>query len=159
METTASAELTEQITENRYDENQLISLKVPVTGLAYYNNSKEFEWVDGSIDIQGVRYKYVKRRIYNDTLEVMCIPDAASIRLGEINTAFFRWTNGLSRTGQDRRQGAHTRLLHPLSPDYYAIGQAFQLQLPSVCSSTGTATAVIPVTSVYRPVPENPPEL
>ena len=159
METTASAELTEQITENRYDENQLISLKVPVTNLAYYNNSKEFEWVDGSIDIQGIRYKYVKRRIYNDTLEVMCIPDAASIRLGEINTAFFRFSNGLSHTGQDRRQGAHTRLLHPLSPDYYSVGQTIQLQHPSVCAAKRKSIAAAFVSSLYKPVPENPPEL
>lgn len=159
METEASAELTEQITASRYDENQLISLKVPVTGLAYFNNSKEFEWVDGSIDIQGIRYKYVKRRIYNDTLEVMCIPDAASIRLGEINTAFLRFTNGLSHTGQDKRQGAHTPLLHPLSPDYYAARQAFQLQHPSAGAAKRKTVAAVPVSSLYKPVPENPPEL
>ena len=159
MESQANAELAEQIGQDQYDETQLISLKVPITTLAYYHNSTEFEWVDGSIDIQGIRYKYVKRRIYNDSLEVMCIPDAASIRLGEINTAFFRWTNGLAHTGQDRRQGAHTHLLHPLSPDYYAIRQAFLLQRPPAFIGARKALVSAPIRSRYKPVPENPPEL
>ena len=159
METQASTELTEQISENKYDETQLISLKVPITTLAYYQNSKEFEWIDGSIEIHGVRYKYVKRRIYNDSLEVMCIPDAATIQLGEVNTAFFRWANGLCHAGQDRRQGAHPHLLHPLSPDYYAIRQAFLLQHPSGIAAVWKAPGVTPTSSIYRPVPENPPEL
>ena len=56
---------------NNYKESQLISPKVPVSYIPYYNNSKSFERIDGQIEIQGGLYKYVKRRIYNDSLELL----------------------------------------------------------------------------------------
>lgn len=64
-----------------YDESQLISIKVPATHLSYYNTSPEFERVNGSVNLDGVEYKYVKRRLYNDTLEWLCIPDQGAMQL------------------------------------------------------------------------------
>jgi hypothetical protein len=68
----ADRELETRLDENRYDESQLISIKVPVTHLSYYNTSDQFERVDGNIEFGGIQYKYVKRRIFNDSLEVLC---------------------------------------------------------------------------------------
>ena len=59
--------------ENNYEDHQLISIKQP-TNLPYYQNSKTFQRIDGEIEIEGVYYKYVKCRIYNDSLEMLCIP-------------------------------------------------------------------------------------
>jgi len=64
-----------------YDESQLISIKIPATNLAYYNSSPRFERVNGSLELNGVTYKYVKRRLYNDTLEWLCLPDQGAMKL------------------------------------------------------------------------------
>ena len=55
----AKIKLEARLDVNDYDESQLISVKVPVTHLAYYNSSASFERVNGSVEILGVQYKYV----------------------------------------------------------------------------------------------------
>src|SRR5580658_5132677 len=57
LEDHANARLEAQLDMNDYDESQLISFKVPAEHLAYYNNSKQFDRVDGEIEINGVQYK------------------------------------------------------------------------------------------------------
>ena len=37
--------------------------------------------MDGEIDINGTHYNYVKRRVNNDTLYLLCIPNQAKTRL------------------------------------------------------------------------------
>lgn len=66
--------------ENDYTDQQLISIKQP-TNLPYYQNSKAFQRIDGEIEIEGVYYKYVKCRIYNDSLELLCIPNTAKMKI------------------------------------------------------------------------------
>jgi hypothetical protein len=70
-----------RLDRNEYDESQLISLKIPITALAYYSSSSEFQRVDGQIEIGGVHYKYVKRRIFGDSLELLCIANHTAMKL------------------------------------------------------------------------------
>jgi hypothetical protein len=80
--------------DNRYDESQLLSVKVPISHLSYYNADNQFERVDGSIELGGVQYRYVKRRIYNDSLELLCLPDHAATTLQAFKNDFYRLVNG-----------------------------------------------------------------
>src|SRR6187402_3559047 len=66
--------------ENDYSDDQLISIKQP-TNLPYYQNSKDFQRVDGEVEINGIEYKYVKSRIYNDSLELLCIPNTGKMKI------------------------------------------------------------------------------
>lgn len=60
------------IQAQKYNQEDLISLKIPVN-LPYSPNNQEFENFEGNIDINGINYQYIKKRIYKDTLEVVCI--------------------------------------------------------------------------------------
>lgn len=77
----AKTTLEARLDDDDYDGSQLISIKIPVTHLAYYNSSPKFERVNGSLELNGVVYKYVKRRLYNDTLEWLCLPDQGAMQL------------------------------------------------------------------------------
>lgn len=66
--------------QNNYSGDQLISIRVP-TNLPYYNNSITFQRIDGEIEVGGIYYKYVKCRIYNDSLEMLCIPNTAKMKI------------------------------------------------------------------------------
>jgi hypothetical protein len=63
-----------QLDKEEFDESALLSIKVPITTLSYYT-STEFERFDGSVIIGDVAYRYVKRRLLNDSIELLCIPD------------------------------------------------------------------------------------
>ena len=56
--------------QNNYTDADLISIKVPAAHLSSYVNSKEFQRVDGKIEIEGVQYNYVKRRFSEDSLRI-----------------------------------------------------------------------------------------
>jgi len=108
LEEKSDARLEAQLDNNNYDESQLISIKVPVSHLAYYNSSAKFERVDGQIEINGVKYKYVKSRLYNDSLELLCIPNIASMQLQNVKSDFFKIANDLQNNSQNKKGNSHS---------------------------------------------------
>ena len=63
-----------RLDRNAYSEEDLISIKTPMD-LPYYTNSPVYERAYGSVNVKGTVYAYVKRRVYNDTLELLCLPN------------------------------------------------------------------------------------
>jgi hypothetical protein len=93
MQDKASRRLEAQLDRRHYDESQLITIKVPVTHLSYYNNSAVFERVDGQIEINGIPYQYVQCRIFNDSLELLCIPNQTVLKLRVSGDDYFKLVN------------------------------------------------------------------
>ena len=118
LEQRLSAYQDTRLDDDAYEEAQLIALKVPITHLSYYVNSREYERVRGCIEVKGIQYKYVKRRIYNDSLEVLCIPDQITMSFDALNNSLFRFSNGLQNPGLNKRQGANPLTVNSPSPDY-----------------------------------------
>ena len=118
LEQSFNARQDAQLDDNEYEESQLVAIKIPITHLSYYINSREYERVKGQIKVGGVQYKYVKRRIYKDSLEVLCIPDEITMSFRALNNDFFKFTNGLQHSGQSKRQGANPVTVNNPSQDY-----------------------------------------
>ena len=155
MEETASAKLEAQLDNNDYDENQLISIKIPVTYLPYYNNSKQYERVDGQIEIEGVKYKYVKRRIYNDSLEMLCIPDHNVMKLLSAKNEFFKFVNDLQHPGQNKNpnSGSSKNILS----DYVTTDERLKID-NYYFQSSFLFYYIIHITPAHRQLPERPPK-
>lgn len=83
----STAELASQIDNNDYDDATLISIKTPLS-LPYYTNSETYERVDGVISIDGEYYNYVKRRVFNDSLELLCLPNTIKDRLDKVEVEY-----------------------------------------------------------------------
>ena len=80
MVNNANQSLEAAIDKNNYNEDQLISIKKAIN-LPYYNNTKDFTRAYGEVEMNGMTYKYVKSRIYNDSLEMLCIPNTSKQQL------------------------------------------------------------------------------
>jgi hypothetical protein len=76
----ANQSLEAVIDKHHYSEDELISIKKPIN-LPYYNNTKEFTRAYGEVEMNNILYKYVKSRIYNDSLEMLCIPNNSKQQL------------------------------------------------------------------------------
>jgi hypothetical protein len=63
-----------------YEEEELIEIKIP-TNIPYLNSWAHFERYDGEVEMNGKIYKYVKRKVYNDTLYLLCIPNTKKMQL------------------------------------------------------------------------------
>ena len=79
-----------------YDESQLVELKVALN-LPYQTNRPVYERVDGEIEFDGILYKYVKRKVANDTLYVMCLPNIQKMHLEKSKIDFFKMANDLQK--------------------------------------------------------------
>ena len=103
----ADNNFTAAIDENRYNESELVSVKVPASYLSGYVHNNQFERVDGKVTIDGVQYNYVKRRIANDSLEFLCVPNHTATRIQSAKEDFFKLVNDLQHPGQGKKADQH----------------------------------------------------
>ena len=144
-----------------YDESQLISIKVPLTSLSYYNSSTTFERVDGQIEVNGVLYKYVKRRIYKDSLEMLCIPNSSAMGLAAAKNAFFQQVNDLQQnTPQGKKSPAAPHSYKSFSKDYCSTTLGDILPNLHVIPAIKTYQQIAePLPSRHTHTPERPPDI
>jgi hypothetical protein len=114
MEQDATHRLDARLDQQQYSEDQLITIKVPLSDLAYYNNSASFERSNGHIEINGIPYRYVKCRIYQDSLEMKCIPNHGALTLRQSGKSYFNGVNDI-----EQQQGAK-------SPSHPGAHKSFQ---------------------------------
>jgi len=86
-----------------YNDKDLITIKVPIS-LPYQTNWKEFERVDGEVTFDGKIYKYVKRKIEDGQLVLMCLPDEHKQRLQTARDDFFKLANDLTASSSSKKQ-------------------------------------------------------
>jgi hypothetical protein len=89
----AEERLQARLDGNDYDESSLISIKIPAAHLSYANASTAFERIDGEIILGDAAFKYVKRRIINDSVELLCIRNSEVMQLRETRDEFFQKIN------------------------------------------------------------------
>ena len=92
FESNAGLQMQAELDKNDYNQSDLISIKVAAS-LPYGSSSEQFERVDGNIDINGVSYTYVKRRFYQDSLELLCIPNIAMTGIKNARDEFAKLAN------------------------------------------------------------------
>jgi hypothetical protein len=158
MEQKSNVQLESRLDENNYDESQLISIKVPAEHLSFYTLSKQFERVDGQVEIKGVLYKYVKRRMVNDSLELLCIPNQQAMQLQDAKNNFFKLVNDLQHNGQGKKADSHPGSSKNFSVEYYTVHDLFNVNNVSSIVSQRSFQYAENLSSVYSPTAEQPPE-
>ena len=96
MQRKADLQLEAKLDKNEYIESQLIVISVPIN-LPYQTDWVSFERCDGEIEVNGLHYKYVKRKIENGNLILKCIPNDAKERLEAAKNDIFKINNDLEQ--------------------------------------------------------------
>jgi hypothetical protein len=142
-----------RLDHNQYSEDDLIYIKLPLN-LPYYNSTSNYERVNGSINVAGIEYKYVKRRVYNDTIELACIPNYNNQKFESVKDEFFK----LSNDWQSNHQGKKSIVIQNFTFEYCNKLLHYSLnQLDEQKRSYG----ISPSTSLifcFKSVLEQPPE-
>jgi hypothetical protein len=154
LENNATAVLNTRLDARNFDESALITIKLPVENLPYYTNSPVFERVTGELSIGGMKYQYVEKRIFHDSLEMRCIPNAQSTHLNNARDEFFKLVNDLQQTSSSGKQqpskssvsfknilgdyleNERPSLFTPVFNESVLTYQLYQLHLPSLQIST-----------------------
>lgn len=73
----------------------LITVKIPIK-LPYQTDWEKFERTDGEVMVNGTVYRYVKQRVYRDTLILLCINYKEKSDLVKKRSEYFQKVNDLS---------------------------------------------------------------
>jgi hypothetical protein len=158
LENQANTQLKSQLDNNDYDESQLISIKIPATHILDYTNSKLFERVDGQMEIKGVHYNYVKRRLYKDSVELLCIPNNSFMKIQDAKDEFFKLVNDFQHTGQSKKSNNHSGASKFFSIDNYVAHDSFALHNLFTTIVKQSFHLFSHTTFNFSSVIENPPE-
>lgn len=77
----------QQLDHGNYNESELIEIKVPLN-LPYYTTLNEYERFDGEIELNNIHYNFVKRKVYNDTLYLLCLANYEKTELYKAKNEF-----------------------------------------------------------------------
>jgi hypothetical protein len=103
--------------QDKYNDDQLISIKQP-TNLPYYTNSKAFNRIDGEVEIDGTTYKYVKVRIYNDSLEMLCIPHVEKMKIQQSKQAYAKVANDFQQDSNKKKSDNNSKSFQKQLSEY-----------------------------------------
>jgi len=105
----STARIEQKVDAAQYGDDELVSVKTKLN-LPYYTSSSKFERAYGSINIDGKDYEYVKRRVHNDTLELLCLPNKTKTGLKCIGADFAKASTDQS---QDKKNSGVLKISLP----------------------------------------------
>lgn len=114
----ADVNLETLINKNAYQEKDLFTLKIPIN-LPYQTSQSSFEKVDGEIIVNNQTYRFVQRKVNNDTLYLQCIRHTEKNILQQKANDFFGKINDVS--GNDlnaKNSGKHPIVIKYSSEDF-----------------------------------------
>ena len=92
---------------HNYEESQLIELKFPLN-VAYQSSTSSYERCDGEVEFKGAFYKYVKRKVVNDTLYLKCINNSNKTILEVAKIDFFKNSNDINHNTSKQHNHKNT---------------------------------------------------
>lgn len=101
-----------------YNEADLVTIKVPLS-LPYQSDQANFERVDGEVKFNGKIYKYVKRKIAEGQLVLLCLPDYKKMQIQDAKDDFYKNTNDLVQHNQSKKSEKSTTGAFKKALDYY----------------------------------------
>jgi hypothetical protein len=90
-----------KIEKQQYANEDLVAYKFSAKQLPYYTNSKNYEVANGEVEVNGTIMTYVKKRIYNDSIEYVCLPNKAKTNLRTAREDFFKLVNDLQNSSKN----------------------------------------------------------
>jgi hypothetical protein len=64
-----------RLDHQQFDRGELILFKISAAAIPYPASSVSFERADGELEVGNIHYRYVLKRLYNDSIEFLCVRD------------------------------------------------------------------------------------
>jgi hypothetical protein len=95
------------VDKNQYNNKELVEVKIPMH-LPYYSSWSDYERVDGQIEFNGTYYSYVKRKVTDDTLYILCLPNVVKTKLYAAQNDYSKHANDIPSekdSGSSKKNG------------------------------------------------------
>ena len=127
--------------------------------LPYQTNWSSYQRYEGEIEVDGMMYKYVKRKVANDTLYVMCIPNTKKMHLETAKNDFFKMSNDLQTNDSKKSGDSKTISFKSLQGEYdaYSFQLSALLNINTSCNLWHSGNSKKLLSSPHLS-PEQPPD-
>ena len=157
LEVRSEENLQAQLDQDLYDEATLLHIKIPAS-LPYTNSTDAYEKAEGSVEINGVSYTYVKRRFPLDSLELLCIPNAEKTGIRNARDDFFRLANDFVANSTKKNTSSHPHTAK-FSVQDFTQEHSFSWQFSCVASvNIKRSIACCDLGDEHTRLPEHPPQ-
>ncbi len=95
--------LQQKLDKEQYDPTDLVELRLPLN-LPYISDWADYENFDGETIIDGLHYRYVKRKLYKGELILLCVPDQNSNKLQKAGNEYFKQVNDIPQSEKKSKQ-------------------------------------------------------
>jgi hypothetical protein len=146
-----------QIDEGQYNDADLVEVKIPYP-LPYSTNWKHYERINGEMEVQGIHYNYVKRKLSNDTLYLMCIPNTEKTKLSADSKDYFNVFNGVNDGSTNKKSTSQESFQKSFCAEYNIIPANYLLHQPTVSLSAYFSVAKTAIALRALSVACQPPE-
>ncbi|MBX2920580.1 MAG: hypothetical protein KF746_00210 [Chitinophagaceae bacterium] len=119
----------QHIERKNYSDEELVLVKIPVL-LPYSTNWNEYERFDGEVEWGGIHYNYIKRKILNDTLHLLCLPNIERTRLLDARDRYAGQLNDFNTSPQKNKQS--TVKVQSLTGEYIQSFTAYISYTPEI---------------------------
>lgn len=145
--------------KQQYNDADLISISVPLS-LPYVGNQQNFERIDGEITVNGRILKYVKRKISEGKLVLLCLPDNDKMRIESAKDDFFKYANDLVQNGHSKKPvNSKTGVFKNQFSDYYLNTLHSTVTSYSIKKTYNKNKPLNFLPSSHIKLPEQPPEV
>ena len=148
-----------RLDNNDYNEAELIEIRIPIN-LPYHDDWKEFERYDGEAEINGIHYKYVKRKVEKGELVLMCLPNNERQLLQTARDNFFKLVNDLQQPDSGKKSdNGNSNSFKSLFSEYQQEKNNWTVALLATEATNFPVKELQLIPSYLSSSPEQPPEL
>ena len=148
-----------RLDNNDYNEAELIEIRVPIN-LPYHNDWTDFERYDGEVEMNGIHYKYVKRKVEKGELVLMCLPNNERQLLQTARDNFFKLVNDLQQPDSGKKSdNGNSNSFKSLLSEYQQEKNNWTVALLATEATNFPVKELQLIPSYLSSSPEQPPEL
>lgn len=145
------------LNNNQYDDDGLILIKKQIS-LPYYNNTTAYTQADGEVEINGVYYKYVKYRIHNDELEMLCLPNTQKTNIKKAKDDYFSVIAGIQKSSSGKNKSAENNTLKKSFSDFEVYATAKPLHMMAKAAKPYLTLYHLNLGLLHKATAEQPPD-
>lgn len=112
------------VDNNDFDKNNLIEIKIP-NPIPYTKAVANFDRIDGEITLKNRVYKYVYRKISEDYITILCLPDANKTKINNAEKRFERTVNNTAAANNEGKQTNKLAKVNLSDFDYFQFDFTF----------------------------------
>jgi hypothetical protein len=156
LQNKATAALQSQIDRSDYQDDQLLEIRVPLNTPYMAGTSSQFERVDGEIEVSGKTYRFVKRKVSNGELVLLCLRDENSSRFQQSRMDFFKLVNDLGHSSRGNNE-KHGNLVKAFVAEYSPEKNLWTLAAPAELQQNFSRIPDAKLSYSYYDVLKRPP--